>query len=262
MTAFQDNGFYLVEKCFSEQDLYDVLSSVHKLFIQQMDLIGFVYEIDEKKLLKANSLFEFYNDHQDKYLASLRAAQRLLSVYKIAVNEKVVDVLKKIGLKNPNFNVRPIFTMKNQNTAQSFANWKIPPHQDYRSMQGSLNSVVLWIPLIDVTVQNGAVEVIVGSHKEGLFPTVEDEWYRHIEDKNLSGEFVSVPMKAGSALFFSSFLIHQSGNNISDEFRYSLEVRFDDFSEDSYIEESYISPYNTPIADQNLVNKSAVKISK
>jgi len=262
VTSFQENGFYLEEKCFSEKELYDILSSVHKLFIQQMDLVGFLYELDQKKLLKASSLFEFYNTHQDKYLASLRAVQRLLSVYKIAVNEKVVTILKKLGLKNPNFNVRPILTMKSQNTAQSFANWKIPPHQDYRSMQGSLNSIVLWIPLIDVSVENGAVEVIVGSHKQGLYPTVEDEWYRHIEEKDLNGNFVSVPMKAGSALFFSSFLIHQSGENTSDEFRYSLEVRFDDFSEDYYIRESYISPYNTPIADQNLVNKSAIEINK
>lgn len=259
MKSFNENGFYLLENCFTQDELNEVLSSVHQLFIQQMHLVNFQYQQTENGFLKASSLFKFYSEYQENYIASLRAAQRLISVYKIAIHQKLISTLSKLGLKNPNFNVRPILTMKSKYTSKSFANWKIPPHQDYRSMQGSLNSIVVWIPIIDVASENGAVEVIVGSHKNGLLPTVEDEWYRHIEEKDLKGDFVSVPMKAGSALFFSSFLVHKSGENISDEFRYSLEVRFDDFSEESYVKEKYITSYSTPMATQELINKSIYK---
>ncbi|QTN30431.1 phytanoyl-CoA dioxygenase family protein [Rhodoferax sp. AJA081-3] len=38
------------------------------------------------------------------------------------------------------------------------------PHQDYWSVQGSLDGVVVWMPLVDVDKENFPLEVIPQSH--------------------------------------------------------------------------------------------------
>ena len=54
---------------------------------------------------------------------------------------------------------------------------------------------------------------------------------------------MSVEVKAGDALFFSSFLIHRSGDNVSDAIRWSCHFRYNDLSEKTYIKRGYPSPY-------------------
>ena len=43
-------------------------------------------------------------------------------------------------------------------------------------MQGSLNAIVVWVPLVDVA-ELGALEIIPGSHLWGLQESHEDKWY-------------------------------------------------------------------------------------
>ncbi len=45
-----------------------------------------------------------------------------------------------------------------------------PPHQDYPNNQGTENLTAAWIPLDDCSVSDGALAILEGSHKFGLFP--------------------------------------------------------------------------------------------
>jgi phytanoyl-CoA hydroxylase len=46
--------------------------------------------------------------------------------------------------------------------------WKLDAHQDWRTGQGSLDSAVIWFPMVDAGADIGALQVIPGSHKTGL----------------------------------------------------------------------------------------------
>ena len=88
--------------------------------------------------------------------------------------------------------------------------------------------VQIWAPLIhDATVENGAVEVCVGSHNKIAKQSNvkrENEKYPFIVDELdvLKYEKQVMEIKLGQLLIFSSKLIHRSGNNISKKVRYSL----------------------------------------
>ena len=47
-------------------------------------------------------------------------------------------------------------------------------------MQGSTDSLIAWLPLVEVNEKNGAIEILPLSHTKGLLNTVEDKWYRKI----------------------------------------------------------------------------------
>jgi ectoine hydroxylase-related dioxygenase (phytanoyl-CoA dioxygenase family) len=109
-------------------------------------------------------------------------------------------------------------------------------------MQGSLNAIVVWIPLVDINEQLGALRVVPGSHREGLLESQPDEWYRHIEGTS-DADFLSVEVRAGDALFFSAFLVHASGDNTTDAIRWSCHFRYNDLAEATYVARNYPSPY-------------------
>jgi phytanoyl-CoA hydroxylase len=76
----------------------------------------------------------------------------------------------------------------------------------------------------------------------GLVESEQDDWFRRIEGIDNSN-FVSVDVEAGDVLFFSAFLIHQSGDNITQSIRWSCHFRYNDLSESTFIERGYPHPY-------------------
>ena len=70
----------------------------------------------------------------------------------------------RLGLRFPNVSTRPVLFFNSRHLAEKEVYWKVSPHQDWRSMQGSLDSVVVWLPLCDIDVALGALEVVPQSH--------------------------------------------------------------------------------------------------
>ena len=56
-------------------------------------------------------------------------------------------------------------------------------------------------------------------------------------------KFIPVELKQGDILLFSSFLIHQSGENITDRPRWSCHFRYNDLDESTFIDRNYAHPY-------------------
>lgn len=52
-------------------------------------------------------------------------------------------------------------------------------------------------------------------------------------------KFIMPTIELGDALFFSAFLIHRSGNNVTDSIRWSCHLRYNDLSEPTFMERNY-----------------------
>ena len=84
-----------------------------------------------------------------------------------------------------------------------------------------------WFPLDDATLENGCMAVINGSHTLGALPHV------HVTDDYVIDEahydpqaMVTVPMKAGSGLFFHSLLLHYTAPNRSNSWRRAIALSY------------------------------------
>ena len=110
-------------------------------------------------------------------------------------------------------------------------------------MQGSLDSMVVWIPVVDVDKDLGALEIIPGSHKWGLLEAEMADGYGRLEEEIEGSEMVPVEVEKGDALFFSSFLAHQSGTNVTEHIRWSCHFRYNNLRESTFVERGYPHPY-------------------
>ena len=88
--------------------------------------------------------------------------------------------------------------------------------------EGPFRSCNVWVPLVDLTKNNGAIEVLPGSHQ--LFTT-----YRGPNIPDRTNDLQSfywetmtpLYMKAGEALIYDHRLVHGSKDNMSDKIRYA-----------------------------------------
>jgi len=97
----------------------------------------------------------------------------------------------------------------------------LPPHADWNiSDEQKFRSYNLWIPLVDTTVDNGAVFILPGSH----------QWLDSLRGPGIPNPFQPIgpeiwdamqplEMKAGQALLYDHRLVHASPENKTDELR-------------------------------------------
>ncbi|WP_070400233.1 phytanoyl-CoA dioxygenase family protein [Hydrogenophaga sp. PML113] len=202
----------------------------------------------------ADALYALFNANYQDFIGAARAAQHILGMHRFVVSERITQLLQRLGLAMPIVCVKPIIYFNSRHLAKIEGHYKTPSHQDWRSMQGSLNSVVIWVPLVDIDVSLGAIEFIPGSHLQGLAPTEKDTWYRHIPNSVAPAEaFVPVEVKAGDLVVFSAFAVHRSGNNVTQAIRWSIHVRYNDAAESTFIDRGMPHPYAVYRPEQELV---------
>lgn len=113
-------------------------------------------------------------------------------------------------------------------------------HQDYPYIQDSEDGLVYWIPLHDVDEENGCLRLALGSHKRGVLPVrVTDPGNKNrngartieLADEAIAESFpqVSVPVRAGEVLVFSTLMLHRSQPNRSARARWTLQIRHGNF---------------------------------
>jgi hypothetical protein len=94
-------------------------------------------------------------------------------------------------------------------------------HQDMTLVDESKYvGINIWVPLIDLTDENGTLEVLPGSHR--IFPTYRGSTVPGIYDEcseEIKKYLVRLYPKAGEAIFFDQSIIHYSDANLSDGIR-------------------------------------------
>jgi ectoine hydroxylase-related dioxygenase (phytanoyl-CoA dioxygenase family) len=106
----------------------------------------------------------------------------------------------------------------------------LPWHQDsgyYGPASLAVPILSLWIPLVDVDERNGCLKIIPGSNKWGLLPSESNGMHlAPTEDVEARGEPQSLPMRVGDILAFGQYTFHASGENLTEEVRWSIDLRY------------------------------------
>lgn len=115
-------------------------------------------------------------------------------------------------------------------------------HQEFPAQLRSIDGLVLWSPLLPVTADMGPVEVAVGSQKEGLVPVIVDDGgagktgayslRMEAEEERICKYQSIAPLTEPGDLIIMDFLtLHQSGRNVSDKPRWSMQFRYFNFAD-------------------------------
>lgn len=242
MNDFNHNGYKLIKNFFPKEVINKVYEETCSIYKTQLLHLNMIPQKNISKSEFEKALVKLFEEHNSIFINCGKQCQHLISLWQLSLDEKLIKTLKKYGIKNPHISTRPVLFSNNKLIAKNSINHTVPPHQDWASMQGSINSIVVWIPLIDINQDLGSIALVPGSHKEGLISNQKINNFGMV-DKYIDSDFISYDVEPGDILLFNSFLVHKSGNNITNSIRWSCHMRYNDLDDSSFIERGYPHSY-------------------
>lgn len=229
------NGFVVFKDLFSSHEIGEIYADI-------LSLIRIRFGKDES----ISAFVSGYERDKATWQACAKQLQNSLPNLHVGTKPAITAVLERAGLANPMACILPEIRIDMPNDAK----YRQPWHQDWRSGQGSLNAVTVWVPLHDVTAEHGAIDFIPGSHLLGYKPidVIGNPMRFLMRDPPLdSAPRVTATLQRGECILFSQFLIHQSGTNISGTPRFTSQFRFADRSDPAFIANNYRIPTSSEL---------------
>lgn len=177
---------------------------------------------------------------REEYLRAARLQAKGIGLMGMFLSPAIQRAVSQLGIQEPVMLTNPAVHVMGVDP-----HWDgVAAHQDYTALQSSLNTVVVWLPFTDVTLENYPIEFASGSHLEGLMPAKPGAHYSEVDTTGL--EFEPVPVKAGDAILFSVFTLHRTrtpGNG----FRLAFSHRYEDAADPWFKEHLNYSAQRTVI---------------
>jgi ectoine hydroxylase-related dioxygenase (phytanoyl-CoA dioxygenase family) len=241
---YKENGYLLVKALFARNEVERIRAEAKQVFIAQMLRLGIAAKRDLPEDAFEQGMYKLFQADTLAFVNAGKQVQHLVSLHRLSLDERVIAALKQLGLEFPNISTRPLLYFNSRRLAAKEVYWRLSLHQDWRSMQGSLDAVVVWVGLTDIKTPLGALEIVPRSHKWGLLDSDMIDGYGHIKKVGVeNARPVPVEVEAGDALFFSALLVHQSGTNVTDSIRWSCHFRYNNLQEKTFVERGFPHPY-------------------
>jgi hypothetical protein len=239
---YKKTGALLLKGLFGRHEVEAIRQDAKGIFARQLLRNGLIDSTAIPEPQFNQALYRYFKLNLTEFTNCGKQAQHLVSLHRLSLDERVVSVLTELDLSVPNISTRPVLFFNSPHLATEEVYWRVFAHQDWRSMQGSLDSVVVWVPLTDVDAALGALEIVPGSHQLGLLTEEVVNGFGKV-NQFADDAFVSLPVSQGDALFFSSFLVHRSGTNATESIRWSCHFRYNNLAEKTFIERGYPHAY-------------------
>jgi len=243
--AFKTDGYLVIESAFPPEDLDPLIAeftaSVDRNAKQAFEQ-GLItdtcpdepFETRLARVIESAPDLAAADDQSSILFQDLRGKLKSPAMFELMSHPSLLDIVESfIGpeiLAHPQFNVRA--KLPNQNRSV------VPWHQDLGYLEQDAEDTFMvnfWLPLIDATNENGCLEVIPGSQHEyidhipGLGPAGN---FKGIADSDLpSASPVCCPVPKGGVLLIQHRTIHRSVPNVSNQVRWSLDLRYSDPSQ-------------------------------
>jgi len=232
----EKDGYVILRDLFLEETIENIKITAQNVFEIQFTYFGYTGTFKEKAI----KLFKEQNEVFKNCGKLIQTG--LPSLYQLAVNEGLLNWVSSLGdIPNPIMCTRPVLYFNHPELAKSKEYYMTPTHQDWSSMRSSLNSLIVWIPLVDVDDQNGSIIIYPGSHKLGILDWKSEGGFAKVEKPNI--EPIQPKLKVGDVAIFSSLLVHESGKIKDDSIRFSCHFRYTDINNLEYIERGFENPY-------------------
>jgi len=231
---FDENGFIILKDFFPREYVEKIKSSAERIFEIQFNQFGIEGSFTEK-------MIKLFTEHEEVFINCGKIIQSgLIELYKLPLEEKLLNLIKDIGIGFPNLCTRPVLFFNHPKLAKEEFYYKTPPHQDWSSMQSSLDSLVVWVPLVDVSRENGSILIWPKTHKSGQLEFKSIGGFASVE---ASGEYVQPKMSVGDIAIFSTFLVHSSGEIYDNSIRWSCHYRYTNMLDEDFINRGFPNPY-------------------
>jgi hypothetical protein len=230
----KNDGYFIYRNFFDKDYVENLRKSAESIFKIQFDRFGYSGTFQE-------NMIRLFDENQDIFINCGKIIQQgLLELYKLPLENKLVDELKSLGLEFPVMCTRPVMFFNHPKLAKQITYYKTPPHQDWPSMESSLDSLVVWVPLVDVNKENGSLIIYPESHKNGILPFTTNNGFAEVKTDGIR---IQPDVNMGDIVIFSTLLVHESGDIVNDSIRWSCHFRFTNMLDSDYINRGFPNPY-------------------
>ena len=213
---YQDDGFLLLKKFFSKEEMEPVIKSINKFsevsynFWEVGKEMVYYETSNENENERILCRVEKYVDYHPEF-QKLASSNKILSALQDLMGGPCVLFKDKINFKRPG--------------AGGFR-----PHQDVQARWDDFvkYTMSIMISTDQSTPENGCLEVAPRQHKRGII----GKYDKPLAGDDLNGmKFEMVPTEIGDVLFFDHFTPHQSKSNNSDKPRSNIYLTYNLLSE-------------------------------
>ena len=240
---FNKDGYIILKNFFSKEEIFQIYTEARKLFALQIErVLGKSVDIDNKDEFE-QAMFDLFEADFNTFVNTGKQAQHLISLHRLGTEPKLINLLKSLGYDFPMIGVRPAMQFNSRYLSKGGSHWKLGAHQDWRTGQGSLDSIVMWFPMVDCNAALGSLQILSASHKDGLLKADTSGYSGSIQEDLPEDAYIQTEFEVGDLLVFSAFLVHRSGDNVTNNIRWSIQLRYNNMSEPTFQERGFPMPY-------------------
>ena len=147
-----DRARYLAEGYLVVKGVIDttILASINReiggLFAIQLRRLGQPVDAGDSREAFKNNVARLLRADVPTYISTARLTHYLPSVHKLLICDTVIRLVRELGIELPVIATRPTITFMTSDLKIPNGYHRFPGHQEWSSMQGSLDSIVLWVP--------------------------------------------------------------------------------------------------------------------
>lgn len=245
IAEYNRDGFVIARGLLKPDDVNAVLADMHLLALQQLKHIGgwpHAHGLHED--LAALLVFG-----QLQYLATLTLCAKLQSLWELYLDDGISRITDDLGIKFPVFQTQPVVHVMSDRLKIDGGYFGFGAHQDWPTLQGSLDTITVWIPFTEVGPENFTMEVAPGSHKAGLYPYTRKA--NIFEVDGTITNWTPIVAKPGDVVFMSAFTVHRSSTQGSG-LRIASSFRYENAAEPTFIKRGY------PFAHKRVVTEELI----
>lgn len=240
--TLEKDGYIILKNFFDKEYIQTLRHKAESVFEIQFNHFGYTGDFKE-------NMIQLFNEHESVFINCGKIIQTgLLELYKLPLEDKLINTVKNLGIEFPNLCTRPVLFFNHPKLAKDIVYYKTPPHQDWSSMESSMDSIVVWVPLVDVNKENGSILIYPGTHKLGPLPFKSNGGFAEVK---IDGEIIQPELEVGDIAIFSTLLIHSSGDILNDTIRWSCHYRYTNMLDQDFIKRGFPNPYTyKPVTKQ------------
>ena len=193
INQLNNEGYIILKNFFGKEYVNSLKKGAENIFKIQFDRFGYTDSFQE-------NMIKLFNEHEDIFINCGKIIQSgLIELYKLPVEDRIINLMKSLGLSFPNLCTRPVLFFNHPKLAKEEYYYKTPPHQDWPSMESSSDSLVLWVPLVNVNSDNGSMIIWPKTHKNGVLPFKPIGGFSSVE---IEGEYIQPELEVGDIVIF------------------------------------------------------------
>ncbi|ASQ47053.1 phytanoyl-CoA dioxygenase family protein [Legionella clemsonensis] len=199
MLDYQTNGFYLAKNYFDTSELEQLIAGAN--YLKEIpEIINGPLKYFEKSQINASIIL----NRVEKFCEYLPLIDGIIR------GDKLLNSLKEITGKQ-----YTLFKEKINFKLSGGGGFK--PHQDGAAFKSFVDDelITLIIPIHNTSKSNGCFQISNKNFKKKLLPHREGKIASEGYEEDVIENWQNVLLSPGDAFFFSSFLAHQSFNNLS-----------------------------------------------